>query len=889
MIVEIILIISVFLQIVAALLALRLIRITEIRAAWVLIAMGLVLMAVGRIVDVLPFFSIAITPEIELLTEWISFFISIVMVIGVALIAPLFYAIRKSEKALRESEERYRTLVENVNAGVYRSSGDLDGRYLQVNPAMIKMFGYESLEEFMSVPINKHYRDPGGRKKFIEKIQEDGHVRNEELDLRKRDGTPMKVSVTAAGQYDEHGEIKWIDGVTEDITERKQAEEKLRESEQRLYRVIQGSPLPAFVIGKDHRVIYWNKALEELSGIPAEDILGTTQQWRAFYSNKRPCMADLLVDEALDDISTWYADKYVKSRLIDEAYEATDFFPELGENGKWLRFTAAVIRDSQGDLVAAIETLEDVTEGKQAEEALRNSELRLQSILQSSPFAAFVIGKDHRVIYWNKALEELSGIKAEEVIGTTHYWRAFYTRERPCMADLLVDQALDSIPQWYFEKYAKSRLLDEAYEATDFFPELGETGKWLRFTAAVIRDSQGKLVGAIETLEDVTERNRAEEELVRVKKLESLGLFAGGIAHDFNNMLSVMLRNIFAAKLLFTDEQEGVVEGLEIAEKVGLQAKELTHRLITFAKGGEPVRKIGSLSQLLVSSVDLSLSGSNVESDLSLPDDLWPVEMDDVQIRQVIHNLLMNAREAMPTGGVLTIRAENIKVAAANGLPLKEGKYIKWSVKDHGVGIPKENLQAIFDPYFTTKPTGSARGMGLGLAICYAIIKKHDGFITIESEPGVGSIFMIYLPAFPQEGPMDTKNREPDFRRGGKILVMNHDESVRHATEIVLNFLGYTVESAKDGDEAVDLYGRAKDINQPFSAVILDLIVPEGKGAKETIRELLMIDPEIKAILSSGYRDDPMVSEFTKYGFQTAVEVPYDLEGIREVLNDLLK
>ncbi|MCX5856244.1 MAG: PAS domain S-box protein [Deltaproteobacteria bacterium] len=743
--IETILFISVALQVVAAFLALRLIRITEVRAAWILMATGLVLMAVGRIIDVLPFFSIEITPEINLLNELVDVIISFVMIAGVALIAPLFYAIRQSEKALRESEERYRTLVDNVNVGVYRSTGDIEGRYLQVNPAMAKIFGYESIEDFMHISISELYREPEGRKRFIGKIREAGYVRNEILELRKRDGTPIKASVTATVQYDEHGDVKWIDGVTEDITEQKLAEDKLRESEQMLHRVIQSSPIPAFVIGKDHRVIYWNRALEELSGI-----------------------------------------------------------------------------------------------------------------------------------------------NAEEVIGTTHYWRAFYSKERPCMADLLVDQSLEAIPQWYFEKYLKSRLLDDAYEATDFFPELGDTGKWLRFTAAVIRDSQGYLVGAIETLEDVTERKRAEEELIRVRKLESLEIFAGGIAHDFNNLLSVMLRNIFLAKLSLADEKEELTEGLEIAEKVGLQAKELAHRLITFAKGGDPIRKIGSITQLMKNSADLSLSGSNVRCDFSMSDNIWPVEMDDVQIRQVIHNLVINARESMPDGGAITIHAENVTVSSGNGLPLKEGKYVKWAVKDHGVGIAKEDLQRIFDPYFTTKPTGSARGMGLGLAICYSIIKKHDGSITVESEPGVGSTFYVYLPATPREDPVSKTETDFSFLRGGKILVMDDDDTVRHSTGIVLNFLGYDVEYSKDGDEAVDLYRKALEMNQPYSAVILDLNIPRGKGAKETIRELLLIDPHVIAILSSGYTDDPEVMEFSKDGFRGIITVPYDVGRLKKVLNTLL-
>jgi PAS domain S-box-containing protein len=597
-------------------------------------------------------------------------------------------------------------------------------------------------------------------------------------------------------------------------------------------------------------------------------------------------MADLLVDEALDTISQWYSVECIKSKLMDEAYEATEFFPQLGKSGKWLRLTAAAIRDSRGDLFGATETLEDVSERKLAEQALRDSELRLQSVIQGSPIPTFVIGKDHKVLYWNKALEELSGIKAEEVIGTTDCYRSFYSEKRPVLADLILDQALEAIPHWYFEKYTKSSLLDEAYEATDFFPALKGGGKWVRFTAAVIRDSQGNLVGAVETLEDVSERKRAEEQLIMINKLESLGIFAHGIAHDFNNLLSIMLRNIFSAQLTPVDEQDELWrERLVLAEKAGFQAKELVHRLITFAKGGDPIRKIGSISQLLVESADLYLSGSNVICKFCLPDDLWLIEMDDVQIRQVIYNLVINAQEAMPEGGTITIDAENVNITADGSLPLREGKYVRWSVKDYGTGIRQDDSQKILDPYFTTKPTGTARGKGMGLAICYSIVKRHDGFIGFESEPGVGSNFSVYLPASIQ-GDFTTDTYQDDAK-AGRVLLMDDDETVRDSTGIVLNYLGYDVEYARDGKEAIDLYRTAKDKDRPFSAVILDLYVSEGMGGQEAIKELSAIDSNVRAILSSGHSDDPVVSEFRNYGFCGIIDIPYDIEKMEKVLNSL--
>ena len=314
---------------------------------------------------------------------------------------------------------------------------------------------------------------------------------------------------TATLMRNNDGEIVGAVETLEDITDQKLAEEALRESQQRLYQILEGSPIAAFVIDRDHQVIFWNRALEELSRIRADDVVGTDQHWRAFYGSKRPCMADLIIDEKLAEMKKWYAGKGHPSKLLKEAFEATDFFSDLGEGGRWLRFTAAAIRNSQGALVGAVETLEDISERKTAEQALKESEQRLHSILQGSTIPAFVIGKDHRVLFWNKALEELSRIPAREVLGTKQHWRAFYSEERPCMADLLVDGDVKEVPRWYQGKYSKSKLLKDAFEAVDFFPSLAE-GKWVRFTAAVIRDAQGIIVGALETLEDITERKRSE-------------------------------------------------------------------------------------------------------------------------------------------------------------------------------------------------------------------------------------------------------------------------------------------------------------------------------------------------------------------------------------------
>ncbi len=376
----------------------------------------------------------------------------------------------------------------------------------------------------------------------------------------------------------------------------------------------------------------------------------------------------------------------------------------------------------------------------------REEERKLYSIIQGSPIPTFVISRDHTILYWNRSLEELTRIRSAEVVGTNQQWRAFYRSQKPCMADLIIENEYENIPDMYSAKVAKSRLLHEAFEVTDFFPELGEKGKWLRITAARIRDLRGNLFGAIETLEDITEQKMAEEELFQRKKLESLGMFADGVAKDFDSLLSAILRNVFLAKISATDEEKIMEDGLAVAEKASLQAKELAHRLITFAKGGYPVRRIESLDQILRASAEKALKDSPVQCRISISDRLWFAEIDSEQIKRVLENILINAVEAMPGGGSIDLTAENVEVGPNNRL-LKQGNYIRIAVRDTGAGIPPENLPRIFDPYFTTKQKKVRGGIGLGLAISDSIIKYHQGLISVDSELNKGSTFYIYLPA----------------------------------------------------------------------------------------------------------------------------------------------
>lgn len=372
-------------------------------------------------------------------------------------------------------------------------------------------------------------------------------------------------------------------------------------------------------------------------------------------------------------------------------------------------------------------------------------EQKLISIIHGSPIPSFVISREHKVMYWNRALQGLSKIKPSEVLNTNQQWRAFYASPRPCLADLILDARTSEFEKFYAHRWSKSKFLEDAYEVTQFFEDMGDRGKWIRITAAGLKDSGGNLFGAMETLEDITEQKMAQDELLQRTKLESLGTFADGVAKDFDSLLTAILRNVFLAKISASDEDKMLEDGLAVAERAGLQAKALAHRLITFSQGGFSVRKLENIGPIWREVAEKVFTNSNITCNFSIQEDLWACEVDAAQIKQVAENILVNAKEAMPEGGIVEITADNT-TTSTNIRSLGVGHYARMIIKDNGIGIPRKNLSRIFDPYFTTKKTKEHGGIGLGLSVSDSIIKNHNGLITVESEVNVGTSFSIYLP-----------------------------------------------------------------------------------------------------------------------------------------------
>ncbi len=410
------------------------------------------------------------------------------------------------------------------------------------------------------------------------------------------------------------------------------------------------------------------------------------------------------------------------------------------------------------------------------------------------------------------------------------------------------------------------------------------TGHWYYISDRAIRWIDGRLV-RLEIASDITERKTLEEERQRSHKLESVGILAGGIAHDFNNLITAVMNNIYLSKRNL-DSTDKAYRWLQQSEKALMRASDLTRQFLTFSKGGEPVRQSTSITEVIRESAEFILRGSNSRCEYSFADDLWPVEIDSGQISQVFQNLIINADQSMPDGGIIRISAENAPADTITAPLLKDMDCVKVTVQDQGMGISEEHLDKIFDPYFTTKDMGR----GLGLAITFSIIKNHGGHILVETEPGRGAAFIIYLPATRKKPEGNELLTDAASLGEGKILIMDDEEMVRNSLGEIISIIGYDVAFARDGKEAMALYEKAMKSSDPFCAVILDLTVPGGMGGKEALQRLREIDPDVKAIVSSGYSKDPVMARFSEYGFLGVIFKPYrheDLTGtLRNVLNE---
>jgi PAS domain S-box-containing protein len=694
--------------------------------------------------------------------------------------------------------------------------------------------GHITINNFLAVPIIYHGETIG----IVSVANREGGYDEDDRDLLQSLASRIAPILKARLERDRQEK------------ERRRAEEALLKSESQLRSIFDAIPDLVSIIDKDYRIILsnWHGGYDYVR----EDIRATRPHcYEAYYGTDRvcePCHAE----EAFRTGTLVFREKYN---------------PHVG----YVEIYAAPIFDGEGNVALVVELVRDITQRKIAVDALATEKERLAVTLRSIGDGVITTDTDGKILLINRIAEEMTGWSQDEATGKPFAEVFNIVNEK---TRLRCESPVDKV-------LTKGTII--GIDNHTVLVSRDGKERIIADSGAPIRDQESRIVGAVLVFRDITDKLKMEEELFKAQKLESIGILAGGIAHDFNNLLTAILGNISLAKML-TSKEDKIHQKLTEAEKASLRARDLTQQLLTFSRGGAPVKRVTSIAGIIRESAAFTLSGSKITCQFDIPDDLWPTEVDEGQISQVINNLIINADQAMPDGGGIKVTCKNIYLERNVSLPLPDGRYVLISITDQGVGIHEDNIPRIFDPYFTTKDSGK----GLGLATVYSIVKNHDGHITVDSATGAGTTFTIYLPAT-ESGAVECMVHEAITAAvKGKILLMDDEEVIREIAGEILEFLGYEVEFAGDGREAVDLYKKARESGHPFIAVIMDLTIPGGMGGKETLQILREFDENITAIASSGYSNDPIMAEYKRYGFSGVITKPYMVSELEKIVNEVL-
>jgi len=750
-------------------------------------------------------------------------------------------------QAMLESEENFRSLAENASDGILIACGE--GVHVYANRRASEITGY-TVDELLNTGIRDLAHPDEGEgilRRFGKRIRGEKTQKQYETRIIRKEGTTHPIEVTASRTIWK-GEPSTL-VILRDITERARMEAELRGSEERFRAIFEGALDAIFIADPETgRILDANPAASELLLRDHEKIVDL--HYLEFFASR--------CKEAME--------KAYEGLFEEEGGTASLEVIMIRSDGSEVP-VEALGQFIQIDGVPVIHALmRDITDRKRMDKELRDSEEQFRTLAEASLTGIFIF-QDGKFRYTNPALGRIFGYETSELIG----------RKGPI--DLIHPEDREAA-----DAYGRQCLKGQEEEAPVFtFRGVKRDGHLIDcevLQAGVLYRGRQAVIG---TLLDVTRRKRMEEELLKTQKLESLGVLAGGIAHDFNNILTAISTNISMAKL-YGDLEEDISEMLGDAEKASVRAKNLTQQLLSFSRGGAPVRRTVSIVKTLQEHTEFALSGSNVKCEYSIAKDLRQVEADEGQIGQVIHNLVINAKQAMPEGGVIKVGAENVPADRLENMPLKPGNYLRISITDHGVGIPERHLQSVFDPFFTTKQKGS----GLGLTSAFTIVKNHDGHLHVDSEVGVGTTVRVYLPASNERTSSREETRGRPLQGQGRVLLVDDEEIIRAAASEALTRLGYDVRLAADGAEGAGIYEQAMKEGHPFDVVLLDLTIPGGMGGKEAVRELLRIDPNAKVIASSGYSNDPVMADYRTHGFREVIAKPYRIDDLSEVLHKVI-
>jgi two-component system cell cycle sensor histidine kinase/response regulator CckA len=743
----------------------------------------------------------------------------------------------------QEDPDRLRAVFDLTGDAIFILDGE--GRFLDVNEVACERYAY-AREEFLQRNMGEMdtpEQAPNWKARMA-KVRRDGAAVFETVH-RAKGGRHIHTEVNSRCIRREGS--TFVVSICRDITGRVRAEEELRRSNALLAGTLDSTADGILVVDDAGRIISYNRKFLELWQIP-EAVAASGDDNLALSH----AIGQLKEPEAfMKKVQELYADKDA------ESFDILEF-----TTGKVFERYSIPLQ-VEGRSVGRVWNFRDVTGRKKME---KNQQI-FASLVEHSTDLIGIASLDGKVFYLNRVGQELVGLDGLEEVRKTR------------IRDFAPEKHLNPL-----EKMLSS-LSEEGTWKGEARIRNFKTGTRIpiEMHGFVIKDTcTGQPIALATICRDVSERKKMEEEMARSDKLNSIGILAGGIAHDFNNLLTVIFGNITLAKM-FANRHSEVYQRLEESEKAAQRARDLTHQLLTFSKGGAPVKKTISVRELVTESASFVLRGSNVKCELSIPGDLWPVEADEGQLSQVLNNMIINAAHAMHGGGSLQVYCGNVNVDR-NDPPLAKGRYILISIMDHGVGIPKNHLSKIFDPYFTTKKKGS----GLGLSTSYSIVKNHGGHIQVKSETGIGTTFQVFLPAS-EEGKLPARVEEEQFASGkGKILVMDDEEAVRDVARSMLESLGYSVTLARDGNEAIAIYKTAMDSDEPFDSVLMDLTIPGGMGGMEAVRKIREIDSGVKAIVCSGYSNDTIMANYRRFGFLGVVPKPYSMKQLSGTITDVL-
>jgi len=702
---------------------------------------------------------------------------------------------------------------------------------------------------------------PEDRNRFIQVLTSPSSLpKNIQLDYRMigAGGRIIWVQENSRLSASSHRQETLCQGAIFELSHYKQAQEELQRWDLELESLTANLPDIIIRVDRRSRIIYLNRWWNSEQEISPDQYFG-----RGFLDiGLLPKIAEIFEKKVHEVCGNGTSEK------LEISYPTS-----LGMKILEVRFCPE--SNLNGIILTVLLVCRDMTEVRTAELARQESDEKFRELAETIDQVFWIWDPSlQRMVYVSPAYERRWGGNGTLLLENPFTWLTLVIPEDRRRAEHL------------FLKQIAGEGLDVEYRIVAHHQDI----RWIHNRSFPIRDESGTIRRIIGVAQDVTERKKWEEERLKGAKLESLGLLAGGLAHDFNNLLTAILGQLSLAKHAL-DQTSGLWGRITEAEKASLRAQDIARQLLTFSKGGVPVKKVVSLGKVLEENVRLILAGSNVKPVFRVSPDLWLVNVDVGQMCQVIHNLIINARQAMPDGGECLIEAYNISEGGAEscGSEIRFGQLtarcVYVAIHDNGIGIPNENLGKIFDPYFTTKSTGS----GLGLATSYSIIRSHGGMLSVGSELGKGSVFSFTIPAVNDEEKDDESQLRHIKMGQGKILIMDDEVQIRKVLGEMVEVCGYTFQTVQNGEEAIHMFSRAKDAGVPFSAVILDLTIPGGLGGKDVMSQLLKMDPHVKAIVASGYSQDPVLANYQEYGFKGRVAKPFNLADLSVVLSEVLQ